>query len=203
MPAAAPKRTHAAEPRRDAAGAAGDRRRAARRGPTSYQLRIVVARPLHRLIGRLGEFDFPAGCYVYSGSARRNLQARIARHLRPDKALRWHIDHLLTAPGVRIVGVLCSARSECSLHRRTRGSIPVPGFGASDCCHGCGAHLKYLGPSPAALGWCDPAAVADTAPSADPGAVRGPRPRAAAAAAAAGNTATAGRRPVAERGRER
>jgi Uri superfamily endonuclease len=111
----------------------------------SYQLVIEVPRPLRRTIGRLGVFTFLAGRYVYTGSARRNLEARIARHLRADKALRWHIDYLLIAPGVRVLEVRRSAREECSLNRTVRGRVPVPGFGASDCRAGCGAHLKYLG----------------------------------------------------------
>ena len=96
-------------------------------------------------IGRLGAFRFPAGRYVYTGSARRNLEARIARHRRRDKKLRWHIDYLLAAPGVRVLSVRRSRRDECALNRSTSGSIPVPGFGASDCRAGCGSHLKYLG----------------------------------------------------------
>jgi len=113
--------------------------------PISYQLVIVVARPVRRAIGRLGVFDFPAGRYVYTGSARRNLDARIERHLRRKKTLRWHIDYLLTAPGVRVLDVRRSARGECALNRAVAGRIVVAGFGASDCRAACGTHLKYLG----------------------------------------------------------
>lgn len=111
----------------------------------SYQLRIEVEQALRIEVGRLGEFSFPAGCYVYTGSARRNLEARIARHLRQEKKLRWHIDWLLTSRGVRVVGVSRSARDECALNQAARGAILVPGFGASDCRAGCGSHLRYLG----------------------------------------------------------
>jgi len=111
----------------------------------SYQLRIEVAQPLRCAVGRLGELDFPAGRYVYSGSAKRGLEARIARHLRRQKRLRWHIDYLLDAPGVRVIGVVRSRRGECALNRATRGRVLAAGFGASDCRAGCGAHLKYLG----------------------------------------------------------
>jgi len=98
-------------------------------------------------IGRLGEFDFPAGDYVYTGSARRNLEARIARHLRRDKRLRWHIDYLLMAPGVTVGAVRRSAVAECALNHATVGAVLLPGFGASDCRQGCGSHLKFLGAS--------------------------------------------------------
>lgn len=112
---------------------------------TTYQLRIRVEQPLRLSIGRLGEFDFPAGTYVYTGSARRHFEARITRHLRKEKALRWHIDYLLAASGVAVTDVVRSDTDECALNQATAGAMPVPGFGASDCKHGCGSHLKYLG----------------------------------------------------------
>lgn len=112
---------------------------------TSYQLRIEVKRPVRLIIGRLGRFLFPAGRYVYTGSARRNIDARIARHLRKEKAIRWHIDWLLTAPGVRVASVKRSGEDECVLNQRTKGVSLVPGFGSSDCRSGCGSHLRYLG----------------------------------------------------------
>jgi Uri superfamily endonuclease len=112
---------------------------------TTYQLLIDVPRPVRVTIGSLGTFAFRAGRYLYTGSAKRHLDARIARHLRQEKTLRWHIDYLLAAPGVRVVEVRRSRRSECALNRAAGGSIPVAGFGASDCRAGCGAHLRYLG----------------------------------------------------------
>ena len=111
----------------------------------TYQLLIEIERPVRVRIGRFGEFDFPAGRYVYTGSARRNFEARIARHLRTEKALRWHIDYLLAAPGVRIAGIRRYVEVECAINRATPGSVALPGFGASDCRAGCGSHLKYLG----------------------------------------------------------
>lgn len=105
---------------------------------------IEVARPVRVTVGRFGEFRFAAGRYIYTGSARRNFEARVARHLRREKTLRWHIDYLLTAPGVRVAGVRRHGEDECAINRATPGSVPVPGFGASDCRAGCGSHLKYL-----------------------------------------------------------
>jgi len=43
---------------------------------TTYQLHIVVPQPLDIVIGRLGHFQLSPGRYVYTGSARRSLQAR-------------------------------------------------------------------------------------------------------------------------------
>ena len=110
----------------------------------AYQLVIEVARPVRITVGSLGRCAFPAGRYVYTGSAMRNPEARIARHLARAKTLRWHIDYLLNAPGVRIVDVLRFEEPECAVNRGTAGEIVVPRFGASDCRAGCGSHLKRL-----------------------------------------------------------
>lgn len=111
----------------------------------TYQLLIEIARPVRVAIGRLGSFAFPAGRYIYTGSARRNIEARVARHLRREKTLRWHIDYLLAAPGVRIAGVRRYVENECAISQATPGAALIPGFGASDCRAGCGSHLNYLG----------------------------------------------------------
>jgi len=110
----------------------------------TYQLVIRVARRMEVTVGRLGTFHFPKGIYVYTGSAKRNFEARIARHLRREKTLRWHIDYLLTAPGVSVTEVRRSVMDECLLNQSIQGEIVAPGFGASDCRHGCGSHLKRV-----------------------------------------------------------
>ncbi len=110
----------------------------------SYQLVLRLQRAVRIQPGRLAATLLPAGDYVYTGSARRNLEARIARHLRRDKPCRWHIDWLTTRPEVEILCVLRSSLPECELNQATRGELIIPGFGASDCRRGCGAHLKRL-----------------------------------------------------------
>jgi len=117
---------------------------AARSRARTYQIAIGLDRAARIAVGRLGEFAFPAGRYVYTGSAKRGLEARVRRHLSRAKRLHWHIDYLLATPGARIVGVTLSGESECALNQRTRGAIVVPGFGASDCRCGCGSHLKFI-----------------------------------------------------------
>jgi Uri superfamily endonuclease len=113
----------------------------------SYQLLIVVSRDLVLPVGRLGEFGFPKGRYVYTGSARRGMEARIRRHLIPGKRRHWHIDYLLAEPDVRVTAVERHREEECALNQRGPGAPIIPGFGASDCRSGCGSHLKYLGAS--------------------------------------------------------
>jgi Uri superfamily endonuclease len=111
----------------------------------TYQLLIEVPRQTRVTVGKLGIVDFPAGYYVYTGSARRNFQARVNRHLSAEKKMRWHIDYLLAARGVRIRKVFSHAQEECEINQRVPGVVTVAGFGSSDCRSGCGSHLKRLG----------------------------------------------------------
>jgi Uri superfamily endonuclease len=110
----------------------------------TYQLIFDLPTPRRVVVGRFGVFVFPAGRYCYTGSARRAFEARIRRHLATEKRLRWHIDYLLAAPGVRIVEVRRLKQSECAANRQTLGEIVVAGFGASDCHAACGSHLKRI-----------------------------------------------------------
>ncbi len=113
-------------------------------GHISYRLHIHVRKDIRIVAGALGSCNFTAGDYVYTGSARRNLAARIKRHLSDNKKLRWHIDYLLADPNVDIIGVDTSHIPECQWNQQLSGGIPVSGFGASDCRKRCGAHLKSL-----------------------------------------------------------
>lgn len=111
----------------------------------TYQLAISLVAPARLTIGRLGVYDFPAGRYIYTGSAKLNLEARIARHLRRDKRFRWHIDYLLASPQAVVVEVTRFAALECEVNQRSPGAILIPGFGATDCRTGCGSHLRFQG----------------------------------------------------------
>ena len=109
----------------------------------TYQLHILIKKPVQVKIGKLGTFDFPVGKYIYTGSAKRNIEARIKRHLVKSKKLRWHIDYLLNAPYVTVEEVKKFKASECQMNQKIKGAIVVKKFGASDCIAGCGSHLKY------------------------------------------------------------
>ncbi len=61
----------------------------------TYQLTIHLKNKVTLTIGKLGTFEFPAGHYIYTGSAKKNIEARINRHLSQQKSLKWHIDYLL------------------------------------------------------------------------------------------------------------
>ncbi len=112
----------------------------------TYQLYIRLSRTITIPVGALGQCRFPAGDYIYTGSARRNMEARLRRHRGRDKRPHWHIDHLLLHPAASVVEVTRSATPECELNQSVTGEIPAPGFGASDCRNGCGSHLKLLLP---------------------------------------------------------
>ncbi len=95
-------------------------------------------------IGRLGRFCFRQGVYFYVGSAQRNLSARLERHNRKKKTLRWHIDYL--SARAEMLGAITIAgprELECQLANKLSGMFEptVPGFGASDC--RCPGHLFY------------------------------------------------------------
>ncbi|HIE52247.1 MAG TPA: GIY-YIG nuclease family protein [Armatimonadetes bacterium] len=113
-----------------------------------YQLLLRLPRPRTMQIGRLGRFTFPAGWYVYTGSALNGLEARIARHLRRKKRLHWHIDYLLQQAEIEAVFIYpTQEREECARNAEVLAQpgarIIAPRFGASDC--RCPAHLVYLG----------------------------------------------------------
>lgn len=98
-------------------------------------------------VGRLGQFTFEAGIYAYVGSAMNGLDARVARHKRHEKKLRWHIDYLLQhAKVVDVIEFESAERRECRINDRIRrgwrSAYPVAGFGASDC--RCVSHLHLL-----------------------------------------------------------
>ncbi len=58
-------------------------------GHCTYQLLISLGRNLRLKVGALGVLEFPEGTYAYTGSARRSLASRIARHFAGDKRLHW------------------------------------------------------------------------------------------------------------------
>ncbi len=95
-------------------------------------------------VGQLGRLWFQSGIYFYVGSAQRNWSARLARHSRKDKPLRWHIDYLsVRADMMGAIMVPGKRTRECELAQELSQiyKLAVPGFGSSDC--RCGGHLFY------------------------------------------------------------
>lgn len=110
-----------------------------------YQLLIYMPQKNFIRVGKRGSFEFPAGYYVYTGSAKKGLKARISRHLKEDKRKFWHIDYLLPHARIKEI-VIHPQKSECDwngrLARLKEARIPVQGFGSSDC--KCVTHLLYF-----------------------------------------------------------
>ncbi len=82
------------------------------------------------------------GLYLYCGSAKGpgGLKARIGRHMRRGKTVRWHIDHLTENATVLGAWTFEDA-SECTLAAAlSHLPTPIAGFGSSDC-HRCRSHL--------------------------------------------------------------
>lgn len=104
-----------------------------------------LPRPLRRHAGAIGALSLPPGVYLYVGSAQRNLHARLRRHARRRKTVRWHIDHLSIR--ARMLGAILidAPRSlECRVAAAMGRVLPPawPRFGSSDC--RCGGHLFRL-----------------------------------------------------------
>ncbi len=114
----------------------------------AYVLVIELVRPLAIETAMTGSAALPAGVYAYCGSARGpgGIRARIGRHLRRGKTPRWHIDRLTDAGRVVAVRAVPGG-DECALLADLLGetgtTVPVPGFGSTDC-RTCPAHLVAL-----------------------------------------------------------
>ena len=107
-----------------------------------YLFVIQIADDTDIAIGSKGIMHFPKGYYVYTGSAKKNLSARLARHSRKRKKFHWHIDYLRQEADV-IAAI--PIRTSQELEHELAGAVEVisdwriDGFGCTDC-H-CLSHL--------------------------------------------------------------
>jgi len=122
-------------------------------GPGTYGL--IFYRPGGRRIavGKLGQFEFPAGYYLYVGSALGpgGLAGRLQRHMRADKRTHWHVDYLSAQADVVEIWITTGEERLEHLWAAAAGQLPgaakpAAGFGASDC--RCPAHLYHFGARP-------------------------------------------------------
>jgi Uri superfamily endonuclease len=109
----------------------------------TYILVINLAVSCKIRVGRLGVRNFNSGWYAYVGSALNSLEGRIGRHLRNNKTIFWHIDHLLQHGSIHDVYYkLGNEKEECKFARKLSNKFTdVKDFGASDC--KCDSHLFY------------------------------------------------------------
>ena len=109
----------------------------------TYVLVITLGSDLTTEVGALGTLSFPAGVYLYTGSALGGLDQRVSRHIRHEKTVKWHIDRLtVAADSVIAYESYPDYVPECELASMAGdcGMVPsVDGFGCSDC--SCHTHL--------------------------------------------------------------
>ena len=117
--------------------------------PGTYALILRATHKQDVQIGRLGHLSVRLGFYVYIGSAfgPGGVLARVRHHTQITQRPHWHIDSLRQAAQLKQVWY-----THDPVHREhawaevfanmLRASIPLPGFGASDCT--CVSHLYFL-----------------------------------------------------------
>ena len=115
----------------------------------SYLLILNIDVDKEIAIGRLGNIFFKKGFYIYTGSAMKDLTARIERHKHKRKKLFWHIDYLREhAALVHALPIRSSSRLECEIAASVSriSHSQIKSFGSSDC--NCNSHLFYMDKNP-------------------------------------------------------
>ena len=112
----------------------------------AYALVLAAGKKRNVEIGKLGVLVVEPGHYVYLGSAAGpgGVGARVERHLRRTKRFHWHIDYLTQVTPVdrvwySIVTDVAEHRWAGAVAAMKGASIPLVGFGSSDC--RCVSHL--------------------------------------------------------------
>ena len=105
----------------------------------TYVLLLYLPEDKTLVVGKLGEFDFPAGWYTYVGSAfgSGGLMARIKHHLQPGESPHWHIDYLRREAQLKEVWLAPDGKPREETWVELMIDIPgatvlIEGFGASD-----------------------------------------------------------------------
>lgn len=116
-------------------------------GHTRYAVFFFMEEDRTLAIGKLGTYHFLKGRYIYIGSAKKNILARVNRHLKVDKVFRWHFDYLRPYGTITEVKSFDDKVGECELAEclksRYLATYPMKKFGSSDC--SCYSHLLFLG----------------------------------------------------------
>jgi Uri superfamily endonuclease len=115
----------------------------------TYALILSCSRDELVQIGKLGLLQLRRGFYIYVGSALGSggVRARVAHHREVSQRPHWHIDYL--RPHTSLDRIWYSHdRARCEhqwarlIHALRGASVPVAGFGSSDC--KCKAHLFFF-----------------------------------------------------------
>jgi len=111
-----------------------------------YILVLEVGCPVDVQIGKRGEISLEPGRYLYGGSAKRGIAARVNRHFSGGETLYWHIDYLTRHPRVDVIEAWCYPDNSLVEHQLaamenlSENGI-FRGFGNGDCKEGCRSHL--------------------------------------------------------------
>lgn len=105
-----------------------------------YILELFAEKEFSVSINKIKEYIFPIGFYYYIGSAQKNLQSRIKRHLQREKKIHWHIDHLTTLKSIKVISTFVILDAEKyveaeianNFDKYFNSEIAVQGFGNSD-----------------------------------------------------------------------
>ncbi|MFQ5708470.1 MAG: DUF123 domain-containing protein [bacterium] len=121
--------------------------------PGTYALILASSTFADVRIGKLGRLGVKPGFYVYIGSAfgPGGLKTRLAHHSQVSARPHWHVDYLRTHTSLQ--GVWCTYDSTRREHqwaeamaRLPGASVPLLGFGSSDCT--CVSHLCFFAAVP-------------------------------------------------------
>ena len=127
--------------------------------PGTYALGMRCSSDQQVEVGKLGSLRLQSGFYVYVGSAfgPGGLKARIAHHVKISERPHWHIDYL--HPALDLTEIWFTHDSRHREHQwagvlanLSGATIPISGFGASDC--RCNSHLFFFDSPPSGAGFC-------------------------------------------------
>ncbi|MFB0560832.1 MAG: DUF123 domain-containing protein [Candidatus Lokiarchaeia archaeon] len=118
-----------------------------------YSLLIELPVETQIQVGKLGRINFPAGFYIYTGSAMgkgaSSLKGRMLRHLSDKKKNFWHIDYFLSNKSSKVMAIVSAGTMENKEHDvvkalKENAKVVYKKFGASDCKRKCTSHLLYI-----------------------------------------------------------
>lgn len=115
-----------------------------------YILEIYAKEEFFLGIKKFSDRTFFKGYYYYVGSAQKNLRQRLLRHVKKDKTVHWHIDHITTIQSNEVKSILlfkgAPKELECELANYLENNLKLDSsfkdFGNSD--SNCSStHLFY------------------------------------------------------------
>jgi Uri superfamily endonuclease len=114
----------------------------------TYLLLLECNNEAELSIGKLSKMKVKPGHYLYVGSAfgPGGIYARVRHHQQIASRPHWHIDYLHTVAELVDTwyahGLRCEHEWAQSLMQNEAATVPLKGFGSSDC--KCATHLFYF-----------------------------------------------------------